>query len=161
VLLDLPGQLGDELLLFDLTTLSIARMRAQRAPDCATGDCRRCALALGQARERISAARDGSAPRLEVEFATLDEAVAAGYAIIDVREWPEVQARPAPARGVRHVPMSDLLAAGLPTDGRYLIVCARGSRSLAVVRVLRERGVSGALSLRGGVEGLLAKSPAR
>jgi adenylyltransferase/sulfurtransferase len=160
VLLDMPGQLGDELLVFDLTTLAIARMRARRSPDCAAGDCPRSALALEQARARITASGGAAALELEAAFATLDDATAAGYAIIDVREWAEVQALPAPARGVRHVPMPELLAAGLPTDGRYLIVCARGSRSLAVVRVLRERGVAGAVSLRGGVEALVARRPA-
>ncbi len=161
VLLELPGQLGDELLVFDLTTLTISRMRARRSADCGAGDCRRCASALEQARERVAATRRGTAPELETRFTTLDDAVAAGYSIVDVREMPEVQAHPVQARGLRHVPMSDLLAAGLPPEGRYLIVCARGVRSLAVVRALRERGVAGAVSLRGGVEGLTTMAPAR
>ena len=34
ILLDLPGQLGDELLVMDLLTLPITRVRARRAADC-------------------------------------------------------------------------------------------------------------------------------
>jgi rhodanese-related sulfurtransferase len=51
--------------------------------------------------------------------------------------------------------MAELLAGtNLPTDGRYLLVCARGGRSLATARTLRERGLGEVYSLRGGVLGL-------
>ena len=41
ILLGLPGQLGDELLVMDLLTLQISRMKARRAGECASGRCAR------------------------------------------------------------------------------------------------------------------------
>jgi adenylyltransferase/sulfurtransferase len=157
VLMDLPGQLGDELLVLDLTTLRVSRMRARRAADCPDGSCPRSARALEQALQHATTGAPAGTEPLELEFGSLDAAIEAGYAIIDVRELPEVVALPAPARAVRHVPMLELLqSTQLPADGRYLIVCARGSRSLATAQVLRERGLQHVQSLRGGVEGLVA-----
>ena len=51
--------------------------------------------------------------------------------------------------------MGELLAGrNLPTEGRYLLVCARGVRSLGTVRSLRDRGLQNVYSLKGGALGL-------
>ena len=50
--------------------------------------------------------------------------------------------------------LASALGTNLPADGRYLLICARGSRSLAATRILRERGLAEVYSLRGGVLGL-------
>ena len=55
ILLGLPGQLGDELLVMDLLTLQISRMKARRASACAAGPCVRIpAAASAGARGRWS-----------------------------------------------------------------------------------------------------------
>jgi rhodanese-related sulfurtransferase len=41
-----------------------------------------------------------------------------------------------------------------PTEGRYLIVCAHGVRSLSVAEQLREQGLDAVFSLRGGLAAL-------
>ncbi len=41
ILLGLPGQLGDELLVMDLLTLHISRVKTRRATVCAAGPCAR------------------------------------------------------------------------------------------------------------------------
>ena len=57
-----------------------------------------------------------------------------------------------------HIPLA--IAArerlGLNREQRYLIVCARGSRSRAAAEHLREHGFNHAYSLKGGLGGMLA-----
>jgi adenylyltransferase/sulfurtransferase len=150
ILLDLPGQLRDELLLVDLATFASSRLRARRAAGCAHGVCARIA--------------SEPEPRaLEREFDSLDAAIAAGYEILDVREPAEVEARPTPAQHARRLPVAELLRdpAVLDPSARWLIVCARGSRSLAVSQELRRRGFRAVESLRGGLAGLAQPGPER
>ncbi|MFO1426127.1 MAG: hypothetical protein U1F11_03960 [Steroidobacteraceae bacterium] len=74
LLLDLPGQLGDELLVMDLTQLTISRVRARRSGESPPGRCPRAAAALQQAQSRSEAsahaADGGAAAPLELQFAT-------------------------------------------------------------------------------------------
>jgi adenylyltransferase/sulfurtransferase len=152
VLLDLPGQLGDELLVFDLTTLSTSRMRMRRSATCPPGACTRTARDLEAASAALAAEAALPAAALELEFDDLDQAAALGYVIIDIREPAELRDQPTPARTARHVPLAELLAGhNLPADARYLLVCARGARSLSAARALRERGLGEVYSLRGGL----------
>jgi len=146
LLLDLPGQLGDELLVLDLLTMSISRVRAKRAaahPDHAR---------LSQAQALTQAQAIDTVP-LEVDFASLEEARAAGFEIIDIREPQEVEEIPTPARNARHIPMAQLLHGNpaFTSNGKTLLVCASGRRSLAATQELRSRGVKAVYSLRGGV----------
>ena len=154
LLLGLPGQLDDEVLLLDLGTLSTTRIRARRNAACAGGECARAVAGLREA--RLAAAGGARADQeLELVFDDLDAASDAGYAVIDIRDRNELDAHPTPSARARHVPMAELLAGtNLPPQGRYLLACARGSRSLAAARLLRERGLSQVYSLRGGVLGL-------
>jgi adenylyltransferase/sulfurtransferase len=147
ILLNLPGQLGDELLVMDLLTLRVSRVRARRAGACAAGPC-----------TRIPAAAGGPAPR-QVRFDSLEQAQAAGYTVIDIREPEEVAGQPAPGRDIRLMPLQQLLRAdaALPTHERYLLVCATGRRSLAAAQTLHDRGFNHVASLTGGVTALLAQ----
>ena len=152
ILLDLPGQLGDELLVFDLTTLSTSRVRMRRSAACPPGACTRTARDLEAASAALAAEAALPAAALELEFDDLDQAAALGYVIIDIREPAELRDQPTPARDARHVPLAELLAGhNLPADARYLLVCARGARSLSAARALRERGLGEVYSLRGGL----------
>jgi adenylyltransferase/sulfurtransferase len=149
ILLGLPGQLGDELLVLDLLSLATRRVRIRRDPACSGRACVRAA-----ARGEVPAAG------IEVEFDSLDEAVDRGYLVIDIRESSELAAQPTPASRSRHVPVGELLhGAGAPDPGtRWLLVCARGSRSLAAATALRERGLADVYSLRGGLIALLQRA---
>ena len=93
---------------------------------------------------------------LEVAFASLDEAAAQGYVIVDVREPQELAAWPTPCSSARHIPMRTLLYgdAALDVDGKYLLVCAVGQRSLAAASELRARGMRAVFSQAGGVSAL-------
>jgi adenylyltransferase/sulfurtransferase len=145
VLLELPARLGDELLIFNLLDLTTTRVKTRRAAEC-IGACTRAAAGL-------AAARASSA--LEVDFETLDSALAAGFHVIDIREPHELESAPLPDGRVSHIPMQELLEGrNLPAEGQYLLVCARGGRSLNTTRALRERGLQQAYSLRGGAERL-------
>jgi adenylyltransferase/sulfurtransferase len=145
-LLGLPGLAANEMLIFDLITLSAQRLRAKRAPDCA-------------AHARSGTVADLTPPDSpEVQFPSLADAMAAGYSLVDVRDAQERIAEPMPDS--LHLPMSKLLAqaASLDAGVRYLLVCATGRRSGAAADLLRSQGLRECRSLRGGLKGL--KSPA-
>ncbi|HEV2701013.1 MAG TPA: ThiF family adenylyltransferase [Steroidobacteraceae bacterium] len=150
ILLGLPGQLGDELLVMDLLTLQVSRMKTRRAGVCAAGPC-----------VRIPATPAAHAA-LERHFDSLAEAQAAGYTVIDIREPAEVAEEPLSGSAIRRLPMQQLLRpdAGLGAAERYLLVCASGRRSLAAAQTLHDRGFQDVCSLTGGVAGLLAQQSA-
>jgi sulfur-carrier protein adenylyltransferase/sulfurtransferase len=148
LLLDLPGQLSEELIVMDLLTLTVSRVRTRRAADCPQH-------ALGRAAASDDAAR-AEACEVELTFDSLEQAIADGFAVIDIREADELARVATPAANVRHLPMAQLLhgRAALPADGRYLLVCASGKRSLAAAQELRSRGREEVFSLRGGIAAL-------
>ncbi len=115
ILLGLPGQLGDELLVMDLLTLQISRMKARRASVCASGRC-----------ARIPAPSTLASTALEIDFDSLQAAQAAGYTVIDIREPDEVAEEPLPGTGIRLMPMQQLLRSdtSLSKNERFLLVCA-------------------------------------
>jgi adenylyltransferase/sulfurtransferase len=131
-----------------LITLCTQRLRARRAADC-PAHTRAGAL-------EGDAAAPMRADALEVEFARFDDALRAGFALIDVRDRSELVDEPLPVSGARHLPMSKLLAgaASLDLDAWYLLVCATGKRSAAAADLLRSQGLRGCRSLRGGLKGL-------
>jgi adenylyltransferase/sulfurtransferase len=145
-LLDLPGQLGNELLVLDLLTLSVSRVNLRRAENCPD-----------HASARVQRA---PAANLEVEFDSLDDAEAKGLAVIDIREARELEDLPTPSASARHIPMAQLLhgTPALASGGKYLLVCASGKRSLAAAEELRSRGFSAVYSLRGGVAELARRT---
>ncbi|HET9106485.1 MAG TPA: ThiF family adenylyltransferase [Steroidobacteraceae bacterium] len=147
LLLDLPGQLTEELLVLNLLTLGITRVRTRRAADCP-----------GHARGH-EAQRGAAAPPepafVELSFGSLDEALAVGFEVLDIRESHELAQLAAPCARARHLPIAQLLH-GEPAlvAGRYLLVCASGKRSLAAAQELRSRGYAEVFSLRGGIAAL-------
>jgi sulfur-carrier protein adenylyltransferase/sulfurtransferase len=153
LLLDLPGQLADEVLVLDLLTLSISRVRAKRAAACPE-----------HARPASASSADSTRAQaqIEVDFESLDDAAAAGFDIVDVREPHEVAEIPTPTQSARHIPMAELLH-GKPAfvpKGKELLVCASGRRSLAAAQELRSRGFNSVYSLRGGITKLKRSVPA-
>jgi adenylyltransferase/sulfurtransferase len=166
LLLDLPGQLNDELLVLDLLSLSTSRVRTKRASSCPEHAVSRATAAQAAAVAQANAAaasviggRAGTNPNLEVSFDTLDQAYDAGFDIVDIREPNELEEMPTPTSHSRHIPMAELLH-GQPAfapAGKTLLVCASGRRSLAAAQELRERGLGDIYSLRGGVKGLQAR----
>ena len=139
LLLDIPGQLTDTILLVNLLDLTQRRLKAPRAAECAAGRCVRCAR------------REPPAAELEIDV-PIAAARSDGLIIVDIREDDEVAAQPI-AGGALHIPMNRLLAEPglLGTHDRYLLVCSRGMRSLAVTERLRGTGYSSVWSLRGGL----------
>ncbi|MBK7250726.1 MAG: ThiF family adenylyltransferase [Gammaproteobacteria bacterium] len=156
ILLDLPGRLEDELLVIDLLRLTSSRVRLHRTAECRGNACQRLPVASAPAGEEAPG-------ELELSFASLDEALAAGYGVIDIREPTELAQRPTPALRSRHLPLGMLLerTRELPLAERHLLVCAHGARSLAAARELRARGIVRVYSLRGGIFGLTADTDRR
>jgi adenylyltransferase/sulfurtransferase len=140
LLLELPGQMRDELLLIDLLDLSQRRMRAPRHSAC-TDAC-------------VRIAADGTAAVEDVDVTlSLADAAARGFRVVDIREAYECRAEPLPLADHASVPMGQLLGGGLPIDtsARYLLVCTHGVRSRAAAEALRAAGRENVWSLRGGL----------
>jgi len=142
LLLGLPGQLRDEVLVLDLLSLDQRRLRAPRCSECRGGSCQRIAALAPE-------------PAADIELALeLGEAIAAGYEIIDVRELDEAARDPLGGHGGRLWPVAKLLAeapGGLDPERRYLVLCSHGVRSLAAAERLRAAGIPWAYSLAGGL----------
>jgi adenylyltransferase/sulfurtransferase len=146
-LLGLPGLTPNEMLIFDLVTLNTQRLRARRAADCV-------------AHREAQAPPPAPAQSLELEFANLATAQAAGFTLVDVRDSAELAADPLPAMPSLHLPTAKLLggAPALALDGRYLLVCTTGKRSAAAADLLRSQGFRECRSLRGGIKALKASA---
>jgi adenylyltransferase/sulfurtransferase len=179
LLLGLPGQLGDEVLVLDMLTLSTSRVRAKRSSSCPDHATAGAAGAMGTAGVGAAAAGTGAAAAgaatgsagvgaaaagaagargtgVETSFDTLDQAHEAGYDIVDIREPQELREIPTPSSYSRNIPLAQLLhgkPAFVPAR-KTLLVCATGRRSLAAAQELQSRGLTGVFSLRGGVKGL-------
>ena len=130
-LLGLPGLEG--VLMVDLLRMSTQTLRLARRPGCPV-----CG--------------DGARPLegLAFEEIELSDPPLGEFVVVDIRERDEVAALPLP--GVRNVPLSEWET----PEGRLLLVCAAGKRSLALARRLRAEGVE-AYSLAGGAGALGAR----
>lgn len=142
ILLDLPGRLGEDVLMIDLLSLSTSRLKARPAPDHAE-----------HGKAGAKAAGETSA-EIDVSYASIAAAEGAGYSIIDIREPAECAALPIVAERLRKLPLRELLTAPLDPRERLLLVCAHGVRSHAAAEALRARGVVQAYSLSGGLAAL-------
>ncbi len=143
LLLGLPGQLHSEMLLLDLLSLEQRKIRTPRRGDCVHGAAMPRRVGL-------------TAAELELSFDALAPALHAGYVVLDVREPQEIAGAPLGAAAGLQIPLGTLLNeyATLDQQHKYLVVCARGTRSRAAAEHLRERGFGQVYSLRGGVLGL-------
>ncbi|MDE2050436.1 MAG: ThiF family adenylyltransferase [Gammaproteobacteria bacterium] len=150
LLLDLPGQLADELLMLDLLTLGLTRVRTRRSADCPDHALRRAAAMDG------ASTANAEAEDVELSFDSLERALSTALEVIDIREPDELARLPTPWANARHLPVGQLLHGrpALPPAGSYLLVCASGKRSLSAARELRSRGYAGVFSLRGGIAAL-------
>jgi adenylyltransferase/sulfurtransferase len=138
LLLGIAGTLAGELMLMDFMSFTSTRLKAPRRRECAAPNC-----------AHIRALQTDPTD-LEVNLNSLEEA--ADHCIIDVRTHDEVARMP--TRG-RHIEMSMLLAdpTVLAPDGRYLLLCATGKRSLAAARALRSQGFK-VQSIAGGLDSI-------
>jgi sulfur-carrier protein adenylyltransferase/sulfurtransferase len=140
ILLNMNGQLANELLLLDFMNFSSMKIKAPRRAECAAPGC-----------AHISALA-GTAQAIELSFDSLGEAVQRGFEVIDIRSAEEVAAQPS---GVRHIPMHDVLANPtlLASARPVLLLCASGKRSLATAEALLQQGIA-VRSLAGGLRDL-------
>ena len=143
-LLGLPGLAANEMLIFDLVTLSTQRLRARRARGLRGASARR---RTGREPTRVRTWNRSSARWRKRR--------PPGSRVVDVRDSQERLAEPLAVASL-HLPMSKLLAqaASLDLGTRYLLVCATGKRSGAAADLLRSQGFRECRRLRGGLKGL-------
>lgn len=146
LLLGLPRPTDHALQLVNLLDGTSQRLPIDAAAGCALhGGC------VAVARQAMEQAQ--SEGEIERHFRHLDEAIAAGYAVVDVREPDEIAAAPLHVTSLR-IPSGQIAACSLAgIDRHVLLVCASGKRSAQAARTLRQRGVD-AWSLAGGVAAL-------
>ncbi len=95
---------------------------------------------------------------MDLAFERLDDAIAAGYTLVDVRELDEIAAQPLLVPS-RPLPFTQIEArASELAQGRMLLVCTTGRRSGHSARSLRKKGMCNIHSLAGGIAAIL---PAR
>jgi adenylyltransferase/sulfurtransferase len=144
ILLGLQTEASPALHTFDLLGMHWHTLRARRNPAC------------DHASRTLEPAGADAAGQLEVHYDSLESARASGLTLIDVRETWE-RAGDDPGRRIDlHVPLGALLedSTRLPREGRYLVVCAHGVRSLALTEHLRTQGYAQVYSLAGGLAAL-------
>ena len=141
-LLGLDAGEAPALVTMDLLTLETRRLAARRDPACD--------------HERIAGATTPGEAPLELEFETLAQAFESGLELVDIREPWERAVDPPELQIPAHVPLSALVQGRteFPVEGRYLIICAHGVRSLSLTEHLRSRGQAEVYSLRGGLAAL-------
>ena len=130
------------LVMVDLLSLQTRRLEARRDPACD--------------HERPRVAAPAAAAPMELRFETLAEAFESGLELVDIRETWERMHDPPGLQIPTHLPLSALVNGYVefPTEGRYLIVCAHGVRSLSVTEQLRAQGLTEVYSLQGGLAAL-------
>ncbi|NLE80304.1 MAG: rhodanese-like domain-containing protein [Rhodococcus sp.] len=91
---------------------------------------------------------------IEVDVNALDEAMAAGASVIDVREADEFAQVRVP--GATLLPLSEFVARmdELPDVETLYLICAVGGRSLQAAQFLNARGIN-AVSVAGGTDAWL------
>ena len=136
------------LVIVDLLGLETRRLAAQRHPDCDHERPGAPSSAVGPA--------DDIPVELELDFETLAEAFESGLELVDIRESWERAHDPPGLQIPTHLPLSELVHGHVefPAEGRYLIICAHGVRSLSLTEHLRSLGHPGVYSLRGGLAAL-------
>ncbi len=147
ILLGLPRQSDDVLLLYNLLDHTSHRLPIDAASGCAShGGC------LEVARRAMEKAQDCG--DLSIAFDHLADALSAGFSLVDLREPDEIAADPlgTPAQQIPAPQVID--RAGELAGERVLLICASGRRSDGAARLLRERGQRNVHSLSGGLNGL-------
>ncbi|WP_243039864.1 ThiF family adenylyltransferase [Dyella sedimenti] len=145
ILLDLPRPRDPALSLVNLLDLAITRLPIDAKQGCALqGGCRAMAQqALGRAQEEAD---------IDLVFDSLEDAIEAGFQLVDLREAGEIAAEPLGITASRQIPATQILAhAAELAQGRQLLVCASGRRSAHAARLLRAEGLDGVHSLAGGL----------
>jgi len=152
VLLGMPRPSASALSLVNLIDLTVQHLPIDAKQGCALhGGCVEVA--------RRALARSIEEDDVELVFDRLEEAVAAGYLVVDIREAEELLADPMPVTAALHIPSAQVPSrAGEFVEERYLLVCASGRRSGHAARVLRGEGVRGVYSLTGGLHALRVTS---
>ncbi len=148
ILLDLPRPQADALLLVNLLDLNMQRLPIDAAQGCALhGGCAEVArAALALAREQAD---------VDLVFDRLEDAIASGFTLVDLREAAEIALDPLPGVPSLSIPSAQVLArANELTTCRPLLVCASGQRSGHAARLLRANGLREAYSLAGGLRGM-------
>ncbi len=147
LLLDLPRPCEPALLLLNLLDYTTTRLPIDVAQGCAAhGGC------VAVARQAVALVQSQS--DIDVVFGRLEDALAAGYRLVDLREAGEIAIEPLELPSLQ-VPSAQVMAhVAELAEGRTLLICASGRRSGHAARLLRAEGLEHVHSLVGGLSAL-------
>jgi adenylyltransferase/sulfurtransferase len=148
VLLGLPQPSASSLLLVNLLDFTIQPLPIDPAQGCVLhGGCIEVARrALTQAEQEAE---------IDLVFERLEDALAQGFAIVDLRDAEEVAAEPVPVSATQWIPSGQIATRSCElASGKQLLVCASGRRSAHAARLLRAKGMREVYSLAGGLSAL-------
>lgn len=125
---------------------------SQRLPIEPSRGCAQHGGCVAVARRAMARAWDESS--VDLAFASLEAALAAGYALIDLREPNEIALAPISAPS-RQISAAEIVGCAAELSGsQTLLVCSGGQRSGAAARALHEQGAIHVHSLAGGLASL-------
>jgi len=148
LLLGMPRAHAGALSMVNLIDLTIQHLPIDASQGCALhGGC------IDVAERALQRSEEDAG--IDLTFDRLEDAVAAGFRVVDVREAGELVSDPMPITGAMHVPSAQIRERSQAfVEGRYLLVCASGRRSGHAARLLREEGAHHVYSLAGGLHAL-------
>jgi molybdopterin/thiamine biosynthesis adenylyltransferase/molybdopterin synthase catalytic subunit/rhodanese-related sulfurtransferase len=149
-LLGLPGLADQALVLVNLLDQTMQHLPINAAEGCALhGGC------VAVARQALATAQDDA--DIELTFERLEDAISAGFRLVDLREPEEIALAPLSAVSSQRIPSGQVVAHATElARGRVLLVCASGRRSGHAARLLRAEGLRNTYSLAGGLYALPA-----
>jgi adenylyltransferase/sulfurtransferase len=154
-LLDLPGQLGGEIVLCNFLTHANMPLACEPATDCPV-----CGSGSITVLDRSAYEPPDD---LEVDFVALSNGASNNFTVVDIREHNEAAALRVDVLEMEHIPASaiDMDIPPFAKDKAYVLCCARGVRSRHLARVLRKRGYDQVYSLSGGLAAVWAVQTVR
>ncbi|MHA6203627.1 ThiF family adenylyltransferase [Dyella soli] len=153
MLLGLPRPDPSSLLLVNLLDQTTQRLAIDAAQGCALhGGC------VAVARQALARTRDEG--EVDLAFVHLEDAILAGFALVDLREPQEIADAPLPDLPCRRIPSAEIASRAAELgDGRQLLICTSGRRSGHAARLLRAAGWHEVHSLAGGLRALRERLP--
>lgn len=149
LILDLPGVLEGEMLIYDTLAHSLQKIwipPVENCPVCGTHP----------AIKDISPENYTSMAGLELDVEQLDPGELKQFNFIDVRESDTTDSAPFNETSQERIAYTKVKEnpSLLERDGKYLLFCNRGVKSIFLTKWLRENGYKNVFSVRGGIPAL-------
>lgn len=150
-ILDLPGRLAGETLIFNLKSLAI-----NKAKETSFASCPLCGLNPDIKTIDEKNYQPAAVAAWSIELSSIPSAALPRYQFMDIREDKEREADPILLKNCIDLPLSRFANAHFPFDSAqpYLIFCENGLRSLHLVQELHHQGITNVHAVSGGIKSI-------